>query len=153
MASSITAAFQEVFGNKIHHHTPLDWTELEEADVWRICTPVSFRGLDLFGEPLTRIHATLQCFVSSYAKSQRWGAALMSHPADLDGLVYLGRRCGVNCLAMFGDDGAPRDYQKYLKIDVLGDLVCWDGFWPMLDRLNVRISSAPKGRKGPVWSL
>jgi hypothetical protein len=153
VASSITAAFQEVYGNKIRFNTPLDWSELEDALVWRICTPLEFEGLDLFGATLTRIHATLQCFVSSYAKSQRWAAALMDHPADLDGLVYLGRRCGVQCLAMFGDAAAQRAYQKSLKIDLLGELICWDEFWPMLDSLNVRISSAPRARKMPVWSL
>jgi hypothetical protein len=152
-ASSITAALQEVFGNKIRYNTPLDWTELEDVCVWRICTPPEFWGLNLFGETLTRIHATLQCFVADYAKSQRWGAALMRHPADLDGLVYFGRRCGDHCLAMFGYAATPREYQKSIKIDLLGDLGCWNEFWPVLDRLNVRISSAPKARKGSVWSL
>ena len=77
----------------------------------------------------------------------------MIHPADLDGLIYLGRRCGTPCLAMFGDDASRRGYQKSLTTELLGDLVCWDGFWPMLDRLRVRISSLPKIRKGATWPL
>lgn len=152
-AESITAAFQEVFGNKIRWSTPLNWSELTDSVVWRISTTPTFQGLNLFGETLTVIGATLQCFVANYPKSQRWGAALMDHPADLDGLVYLGRRCGTHCLAMFGDPDSPRGYQKSLKTELLGDFVCWDGFWPMLDRLRVRISSFPKVRKGGTWSL
>jgi hypothetical protein len=152
-AGSITAAFQEVFGNKIRWSRPLDWSELTDTVVWRISTPPTLRGLSLFGETLTVIGATLQCFVSNYPKSQRWGAALMIHPADLDGLIYLGRRCGTHCLAMFGDVASRRGYQKSLTTELLGDLVCWDGFWPMLDRLRVRISSLPKIRTGATWPL
>ena len=152
-AESVTTAFQEVFGNKIRWNRPLDWSEIKDSVVWRISIPSTFRGLHLFGENLTVLGATLQCFVSNYAKSQRWGAALMSHPADLDGLVYLGRRSGSRCLAMFGDDASPRPYQKSLETDLLGDLVFWDHFWTMLDRLRVRISSLPRLRVPATWSL
>jgi len=151
-ASSITRAFQEVFGNKIRGGIPLDWSELLDSRVWCISIPGKFRGLNLFGDTLTVLDGTLQCFVSNYPKSQRWGVALMNHPADFDGLVYLGRRCGAHCLAMFGDDASPRKYQKSLKTELLGDFVRWDGFWPMLDRLKVPISSVPQGRRGPTWS-
>jgi hypothetical protein len=82
--------------------------------------------------------SALQCFVSSYPESQRWGAALMEHTADLDGLVYIGRRCGTSCLAMFGDTDSPRRYQNELRTATLGELQFWDEFWPMLDRLGVR---------------
>jgi hypothetical protein len=152
-AESVAAAFQEVFGNKVRWNRPLDWSELKDSVVWRISIPSAFLGLNLFGENLTVIGATLQCFVSNYPKSQRWGAALMSHPAELDGLVYLGRRCGAHCLAMFGDDSFPRPYQKSLKTELLGDLVCWDHFWAMLDRLRLRISSLPRVRVPAIWSL
>lgn len=153
-AISIPAAFQEVFGNKIRHGAPLDWTEVQNICVWRIITPPRFRGLALFGETLSVIDATLQCFVSSYPKSQRWGAALMRHPADLDGLVYLGRRCGANYLAMFGDADSPRRYQSALRTDLLGDLATWNQFWPMLDRLGVRLTSMPEMLKEETaWAL
>jgi RES domain len=152
-ASSITRAFQEVFGIKIRCSTPLDWSEINDFRVWCISIPGGFRGLNLFGDTLTLIDATLQCFVSSYAKSRRWGAALMDHPADLDGLVYYGRRCGAHCLALFGDETSPRKYQKSLKSELLGDLILWDEFWSMLDRLKVRVSSIPRERKEPTWSL
>jgi hypothetical protein len=153
-ATSIRAAFQEVFGDKIRHGAPLDWTEVSEVRVWRINTPSGLRGLDLFGEALSVIDATLQCFVSSYPKSQRWGAALMNHPADLDALVYLGRRSGAPCLAVFGDEDSPRWYQCALKTTALGDLVSWDDSWPLMDRLRVRITSMPSARKKETtWSL
>jgi hypothetical protein len=44
-------------------------------------TPSGFRVINLFGETLTVTGSTVQCFVSSYSKSQRWGAALMDHSA------------------------------------------------------------------------
>jgi RES domain len=154
VASSIVAAFQEVFGDKIRHIAPLDWTEIKEISVWRIRIPIGFRSFELFGESLSVIRATLQCFVSSYPKSQRWVAALMSHPADIDGLVYLGRRCGAPCLAMFGDADCPRAYQNDLEITRLGHLSAWDELWPMLDRLGVRLSSMPAALKRErLWSL
>jgi RES domain len=153
-AGSLPSAFQEVFGNKIRHGTPLDWSEVRDVCVWSITTPSSFRGIHLFGETLTLIGATLQCFVSSYPKSQRWGAALMEHSADLDGLVYIGRRCGSQCLAMFGDEDSPRRYQNELRTMMLGELKFWDEFWPMLDRLGVRLTSMPKDReKSSGWTL
>jgi RES domain len=146
-AGSILSAFQEVFGNKIRHRASLDWNEVWDVRVWRITTPSSFRGMHLYGETLTVIDATLQCFVSSHPKSQRWGAALMEHTADLDGLVYIGRRCGTPCLAMFGDKNSPRQYQNELRTEMLGELQVWDEFWPMLDRLGVRLISMPKERE------
>jgi hypothetical protein len=152
-ASSIPAAIQEVFGNKIRYDKPLDWAEVENISVWRITVPASIRGLALFGETLTIIGATLQCFVASYPKSQRWAAALMDNPSDLDGLVYLGRRCAAPCFAIFGDTSAPRKYQAAVEKLRLGDLIAWEEFWPMLDRLKVRLSSMPKSYKKPkTWS-
>lgn len=152
-AQSITSAFQEVFGERIRHSGVLDWDELQ-LRVWSIETPRSFRGINLFGETLTVINATLQCFVSNYPKSQRWGAGLMDHPANLDGLVYLGRQCGKECLAMFGDQKSPRRYQSKIKTVMLGDLPSWIGFWPMLDRLGVRVDSIPEERsRAPEWAL
>lgn len=142
-ATSIAAGFQEVFGDRIQRDRPIDWTEINTLQVWCATIPTGFRGLELFGENLLVIHATLQCFVSGYPKSQRWATALMNHPSDLDGLVYLGRRCGAPCLAMFGDSDSPRPCQEGLKIKPLGLLSAWDQLWPMLDRLGVRLSSMP----------
>jgi RES domain len=153
-AGSILSAFLEVSGNKIRHWAPLDWNEVRDVCVWRITTPSSLRGIHLCGETLTVIDATLQCFVSSYPKSQRWGAALMDHAADLDGLVNIGRRCGNPCLAMFGAANSPRRYQSDLQTAMLGELQFWDEFRPMLDRLGVRLTSMPKDReRSREWTL
>lgn len=153
-AGSIPSAFQEVFGNKIRHRASLDWSEFEDVCVWCIRTPPGFRAINLFGETLTVIGATLQCFVSGYLKSQRWGAAFMDHSVDLDGLVYIGRRCGKPCLAMFGDSDSPRRYQSDIRTEMLGELQFWDEFWPMLDRLGVRMTSMPQEReKSRGWTL
>ena len=122
--------------------------------VWGISTPSSFRGINLFGETLNVMEATVQCFVSSYRKSQRWGAALMNHSSDLDGLVYIGPQCGKECLALFGDADSPRPYQSELRAALLGELQFWGEFWPMLDRLGVRITSMPKEReRSREWTL
>jgi hypothetical protein len=69
---------------------------------------------------LSVISAALQCFVSSYPKSQRWGAALMRHPTDLEALVYMGRKSGASCLAMLGDSDNQRPYQSLLQTQRLG---------------------------------
>jgi hypothetical protein len=122
--------------------------------VWFIGTPPGFRAINLFGETLTVIGATLQCFVSGYPKSQRWRAAFMDHSVDLDGLVYIGRRCGKPCLAMFGDSDSPRRHQSDIRTEMLGELQFWDEFWPMLDRLGVRMTSMPQEReKSRGWTL
>jgi hypothetical protein len=39
----------------------------------------------------------------------------VDHSVDLDGLVYIGRRCGKPCLAMFGDSDSPRRYQSDIR--------------------------------------
>ena len=66
-AGSVTSAFQEVFGNKIRQRAPLDWSEVQDVCAWSIQTPPFFRGINLFGETLTVIGGTVQCFVSSYS--------------------------------------------------------------------------------------
>jgi len=151
-AHGIRAAFQEVFGDKIRAAGSLDYPEVEDITVWLIETPSDFRGVSLYGETLTLIGATEQSFVSDYAISQRWGAELMHHPADLDGLVYHGRQCGEDCLAMFGDESASRPYQKQLTVTPLGDLVAWSNFWPMIERLGLRITTMPRSRRTPTWT-
>jgi hypothetical protein len=151
-AGSIVAAFQEVFGDKIWHGNALDWTEIKKISVWLINTPSNLRGLELFGENLTVIHATLQSFVSSYPKSQRWGAALINHPADLEGLIYLGRKSGSIGLAMLGDEKKPRRYQREVQVTRLGQLSDWKQLWPTLDRLRVRLVSMPAtAKKTNLW--
>lgn len=153
LASSIVSAFQEVFGDKITHQKPLDWSEIQRLSVWLVRTPAELRGFELFGENLSVIGATLQCFVSSYAKSQRWGAALMSHPAQLEGLIYMGRRSGARCLAMLGDRVNARAYQLYLEAQCLGPLSDWQELWPTLDRFRVRLSSMPPSHKrARLWA-
>lgn len=142
-ASSITAAFQEVWGDVLRQNPRVAWSELASCRVWRIRVPSKFRALELAGESLGVINATLQCFSGSYRLSQAWGAALMQHPQDIDGLLYLGRRSGRYCLALFGDEATPRPYQSHLITDRLGDLTDWTDFWPMLDRLRAKVVGLP----------
>jgi hypothetical protein len=147
LASSPLGALLEVFGDKITYRKPLDWKEIEQRSVWLVRTPDTLRGFELLNENLSLIGATLQCFVSSYPKSQRWGAALMRHPADLEALVYMGRKSGAPCLAMLGDREKQRAYQSLLQTQRLGALSVWEELWTTLDRFHVRLSSMPASRK------
>jgi hypothetical protein len=53
---------------------------------------------------------------------------------------------------MFGDTNSPRRYQNEIRTEMLGELQFWDEFWPMLDRLGVRLTSIPKEReKNREW--
>ena len=98
------------------------------------------------------VKGTRQSFVGSYAKSQRWGQALMAHPADLDGPQYLGRRCGRTCLALFGDDKAPKAHQAALQVKKLRAMVNWKSLWTFLDRIQVRVAHLPSAPAAPNWS-
>ena len=133
--------------DKITYRKPLDWKEIEQRSVWLVRTPDTLRGFELFNENLSLIGATLQCFVSSYPKSQRWGAALMRHPADLEALVYMGRKSGAPCLAMLGASENQRAYQSLLQTQCIGPLSDWQELWTALDRFRVRLSSIPASRK------
>ncbi len=147
LASSIVGALQEVFGDKIAYRKPIDRKEIEQRSVWLVRTPDTLKGFELFNQNLSVIGATLQCFVSSYPKSQRWGAALMRHPAALEALVYMGRKSGAPCLAMLGDSNNERRYQSLLQTQRLGALSNWEELWTTLDRFHVRLSSMPASRK------
>lgn len=142
-AESIPAAFQEIWGDEIRRGHRLDWKDLETMMAWQITVPPSLRTIELAGETLAVVKGTLQSFVGSYATSQRWGQALMAHPADLDGLQYLGRRCGRTCLALFGDEMAPKAHQAALHAKKLGAMVNWKPLWTFLDRIEVRVAHLP----------
>jgi RES domain len=147
LASSLVGALLEVFGDKINYRKPINWKEIEQRSAWLVRTPDTLRGFELFNENLSIIGATLQCFVSSYPKSQRWGAALMRHPADLEALVYMGRKSGAPCLALLGDSDNQRPDQSLLQTQCLGPLSDWEELWTTLDRFRVRLSSMPASRK------
>jgi RES domain-containing protein len=147
LASSIVSTLPEVFGDKINRRKPIDWKEIEQRSVWLVRTPDTLRGFELFNENLSVIGASLQCFVSSYPKSQRWGAALMRHPSDLEALVYMGRKSEAPCLAMLGASDNQRAYQSLLQTQCLGALSAWEELLTTLDRFRVRLSSMPASRK------
>ena len=151
-AESIPAAFQEVWGDEIRRARRLDWDDLEPMNAWRITVAPSLRTIELAGETLAVVKGTLQSFVGSYAKSQRWGQAFMNHPDDLDGLQYLGRRCGRTCLALFGDETNPKPHQAALRCEKLGALANWKNLWPLLDQIQLRIAHLPAVPPPGEWS-
>lgn len=150
LAESVPAAFQEIWGDQIRSRR-LDWSDLGRKIVWQIAVAPKLNTLELAGEALTTIRATLQCFTGSYPKSQRWGAALMEHPIELDGLEYLGRRSGGHCLALFGDEKKERPHQKDIVTKKLGPLSQWKGLWPFLDRIQVRVAHLPSNPPAGTW--
>jgi RES domain len=150
LAESVVAAFQEIWGDQIRSRR-LDWHELERKIVWQITVSSSLRTIELAGETLITIKGTLQCFTGSYPKSQRWGAVLMDHPAELDGLQYLGRRSGRHCVALFGDEKNEKPHQKEIVTKKLGQLSQWKGLWPFLDRIRVRVAHLPAKPPAGTW--
>ncbi len=148
-ASSIRAAFQEIFADKIRSNKGIPWAEISDLCVWRIYAVQGLRTIELYGPTLSLIRATLQCFTSSYGLSQRWGAALIEHSADLEGIRYMGRRSGSECLALLGDEDNPRGFQGNLKFERAGLLIDWEEFWVCLDEMAVLVAGMPVPKPVP----
>ncbi len=147
---TIASAFQEVYADQIRKGL-LNYPEVAAYEVWRINVPQTMRTIKLAGPTLTRMKATLQSFVSGYKTSQASGRALMLNKADLDGLVYIGRRCGKPCLALFGDKTKPRPYQAQLTISKCRPINEWQQFWPLMDQLGVQFVNLPPTRANSTW--
>ncbi len=60
------------------------------------------RLFDMTGEDLTVFGATSQVLSGSYAVSRKWAEAAMDHPRKFNGILYRGRVCGSECVALFG---------------------------------------------------
>jgi hypothetical protein len=151
-AQSIASVLQERIGDAVRKGD-VDYNDLSAWIVWSITVPPDLQTIELAGATLTRIRATVQSFVSRYSLSQEWARELMNHPANFDGLVYLGRRCGKNCLALFGDTAAPRPYQEKLSTYRHGHLVEWNEFWRLCDELKISFGNLPSTRPNPTWRL
>jgi hypothetical protein len=151
-AASVSSAFQEVYGDAIRKGS-LDYHDVAACRVWKVTVPAAMRTIELAGPTLTQIRATLQCFTSRYSLSQEWGRALMLNQGDLDGLAYLGRRCGKPCLALFGDH-PPNEklpYQKSIVAESCGPIAEWTRFWSLMDQLRVAFVNLPATRPAPSW--
>lgn len=135
----LATAFLEVFGDKIRHSRRIARAAIERYDVCAVKPAAHLKVLALEGANLAKIGATLGCFSGSYPLSQRWGAALMTHPERIDGLVYLGRRSGARCLALFGDDAAPKKHQASLALSRIGRLHESLEFWQLADELALAV--------------
>jgi hypothetical protein len=149
-AETIGTAVIEVWGDAFRQKR-VPFAELDERRVWKIEIPPALRVLRLAGETLPRIRATAQCFVSRYSLSQEWGVAFMAHPAELDGVIYLGRQSGSPCLALFGSDETPRSFQASLRATALGKLTEWEGFYGFLDAAGVRVLGLPPRPSRQSW--
>lgn len=152
LAESISSSFLEIWGDKIRPSRRLSWSEIQPMMVWHVEVSSSLNAIELAGETLAVIKANTQSFVSSFALSQEWGRQLMLHPADIDGMKYIARRCGRSCLALFGDGTKPKPHQSALRARQLGPLQTWKGLWPLLDRIQVKVSDLPGMPPKPEWS-
>lgn len=135
----LATAFLEVFGDKIRHSRRLAAAAVERYDVCAVKTAPNLKVLTLAGANLAKIGATLGCFSGSYPLAQRWGAALMRHPDRIDGLVYLGRRSGARCLALFGDEGTRKNHQRSLAVSHVARLDELADFWQLTDELELAV--------------
>jgi len=138
-ARDLTTAFLEVFGDKIRHSRRIARAAIERYDVYAVKPAANLKILTLEGANLAKIGATLGCFSGSYPLSQRWGARLMAHPDQLDGLVYLGRRSGAQCLALFGEENAPKEHQASLMLSRIGRLHESLEFWQLAEDLKLAV--------------
>ena len=148
---AITSAFQEVWGDVMRKQGRLDWLKLKELVVWKIDVDPALKTVELAGTSLATVKATVQCFVTSYPLSQRWGAAFMLHPDHIDGLQYIGRRCGRTCLALFGDKDHPKAHQLTLRETRLGVLPEWRDLWAIISAANVRVYNLPAVVPPTTW--
>lgn len=139
VGSSVTAAFLEVFGDRIRTTPRISIGLLRQYELVEVMPAADATVVALEGVALAKIGATLNCFCGSYPLSQRWGAALMAHPAQIDGLVYLGRRSGARCLALFGDERAPKPHQRHLRTTSHGPLEHSSEFWQLADQLELGV--------------
>jgi hypothetical protein len=135
----LTTAFLEVFADKVRHSRRLSRAAIDRYDVYAVNVAPHLKVLALEGVNLAKIGATMGCFAGSYPLSQRWGAALMRHPAMLDGLVYIGRRSGARCLALFGDESAPKKHQATLRVSRVRALAEALEFWQLADELELAV--------------
>ena len=54
-------------------------------------------------------------------------------------LVYLGRRSGAHCLALFGDEDAPKKHQRSLAVSRAARLDESLEFWQLADDLELAV--------------
>lgn len=153
VAPEIPTALLETFADAIRARR-IDFAEFDQRLVWKITIPDRLQTLRLSGPTLPKIKATLQSFVSRYSLSQEWGRAFMTHPQELDGLLYTGRQSGAECLALFGDtDPAKgRAYQVTLQIEALGKISEWKGLFPFLAKTGARVVNLPKAMPKTTWA-
>jgi hypothetical protein len=137
--SSVATAFLEVFGDRIRTNPRISLELIRQYQIVEVQPAADARVVALEGVAVARIGATLNCFCGSYPLSQRWGAALMAHPAQIDGLVYLGRRSGARCLALFGDETKPKPHQHRLRTTEHGPLENSLEFWQLADQLKLGV--------------
>ena len=139
LAQDVTTAFLEVFGDKIRHSRRLSRAAIARYEVHAIHVAEELRVLTLDGINLAKVGATLGCFAGAYPLSQRWGDAFMRHPDQPDGLVYVGRRSGARCLALFGDEANAKAHQAALRTTRVGGLVESLEFWQAADQLELAV--------------
>jgi hypothetical protein len=138
-AHDVTTAFLEVFGDKIRHSRRLSRAAIARYDIHALHVAPDLKVLTLEGVNLAKVGATMGCFAGAYPLSQRWGDAFMRHPAELDGLVYIGRRSGARCLALFGDDANPKPHQSSLTVERRGGLAEALEFWQVAEELKLAV--------------
>jgi hypothetical protein len=109
LAKEKLTSFWECFGDELNDQPDDDKVLYEKkhlaARQWvRFTIRPPLKVLDTTSmSTLRKMGADAATFVAPYAVTQKWAAALMSHPQNLDGLWYGSRLDGgKTCLAVFG---------------------------------------------------
>ena len=152
LGHTLETAFLEVFADAIRTQE-IDYSDLHAILAWKVALPSDLNVLKLEGTTLPKIKATVQSFVSRYSISQAWGRAFMSHPANLDGVIYQGRRSAGECLALFGDTDPAKGrlHQPLLRPTKLGRVTEWSHFYRFIDQTGARVTHLPSKRPRVTW--
>lgn len=55
------------------------------------------------------------------------------------------------CIALFGDDTHPREYQKRIRAEKLGPMTHWRRLFSYAEQIQLRISNTPDAPPAPSW--
>jgi hypothetical protein len=107
IAEERCTAFWERFGEDLVDQDPASRSlsdRMLRERVWKnVFCSLPVRLLDLTGaETLREISADASTFLAPYPYTQKWAAALMAHPANIDGVIYASRLdTPKSCVALF----------------------------------------------------
>jgi hypothetical protein len=130
LAKEKLTAFWECFGDELNDQPDNDKALYEKAHLgprqWVLFNVrPALRVIDVTETAtLRRMGADASTFFAEYTVSQKWAAALMAHPAKLDGFCYGSRLDGgKRCLAVFGRPSLQASAASRIRAKANGGLL------------------------------